>query len=159
VVPLKRSRFEPGQTLPLELTLPEPVLYTRRNVALAATHLAAILGASQIVYVGVEQTNAAHFFSYEPDTQALMRQDAEKLRDVAFLDIDHPSATHAALIAKADSDAQTAEQEPFYKDSHAQTFREYFTQLRALGIGIVSTASESVVLEAGGDYRELAVCL
>jgi hypothetical protein len=155
IIPQRRELFTDGRRLHDSFTAPEPVLFTRRNVALGATHLAFTLGAREIVYIGVEQQNAAHFFDYEPNLRQIMRQDVESLRHVPFLNVDHPYATYEGLIAKHDTTAAEEEQKPFYKYSHVETFRAYIDELRRHHVDVVTAARRSVVTEAGGDFVSL----
>lgn len=154
VVPLKREVFEDATDLPDRFDPPVPTLLTRKNVVLGATHLAFILGARRIVYIGVEQRNQLHFWHVRPEPLPVMREDLDILRDVPFLAIDHPHATYASAVAKLERTAEECAV-PFYVESHEETFRTYFRILREAGVSIVSTARDSVVCDAGAGFVPL----
>jgi hypothetical protein len=157
-MPLKRQLFDPANGLTDRFRAPEPILFTKRNVALGATHLAHILGARRIAYLGVEQRIQLHFWHLRPEIIPVMREDLEILRDVPFLTIDHPYATYEGAVAKI---ARTACEcmKPFHGESHEETFREYFEILRAKGVEIVSTVADSVVCDAGAEFIPLSELL
>lgn len=154
VVPLRREVFDDAMDLPARLEPPEPTVRTRSNVVLGATHLAFILGARRIVYIGVEQRNQLHFWHLRPELLPVMREDVEILRDVPFLAVDHPYASFANAVAKLERTAEECAG-PFYAESHEGTFRTYFRILREAGVSIVSTARDSVVSDAGAEFVPL----
>ena len=154
IMPLRRRSFDRSVGLSSALAAPEPTLFTLRNVALGATHLAYVLGARRIAYVGVEQRNQLHYWHLMPQVVPAMQRDIEGLRDVPFLTADHPYSTYESLVRKI---ARTAEESmvPFWSESHEPTFREYFSILRAAGVSVVSTSPNSVVRDAGAEFVPL----
>lgn len=154
IMPLRRCNFDRSVGLTSALAAPEPTLFTLRNVALGATHLAHVLGARRIAYVGIEQRNQLHYWHLMPQLVPAMQRDIESLRDVPFLTADHPYATYESLVRKI---ARMADESmlPFWKDSHEPSFREYFSILRAAGVSVVSTSPDSVVRDAGADFVPL----
>ena len=48
---------------------------------------------------------------------------------------------------------------PFYTESHAGPFREYFSILNAAGVETLTTVEDSVVSDAGAFYVRLSVLL
>lgn len=148
VLPLQRRDFDPATILPDRFEPPAPVLYTLRNVALGATHLAHILGASRIAYVGVEQLDRLHFWHFEEAVRRRMIADLPILEGVPFLGVDHEYATYEGQLRKLERPAEES-LGPFYEHSHADTFREYFRQLRGRGVELYTANPRSVVAEAG----------
>lgn len=158
IIPLKRSMYDPARGLTRALAVDEPTLFTKNNVVLGATHLAFVMGARRIVYIGVEQRDQLHFWHRLPQLLPVMREDVEILRDVPFLDVDHPYATYQGAVAKIERTAEEC-RGPFYKYSHAETFEQYFAFLRSEGIELISTSKDSVVCDAGAEHRALAEVL
>lgn len=154
ILPLRREAFDASAGLSKALSGPEPTLFTLRNVALGATHLAYVLGARRIAYIGVEQRNRLHYWHLKPEVLPAMRADVELLRDVPFLTADHPYSTYESLVAKVNRSAEES-MGPFWKESHEPTFRDYFAILRAAGVSVVSTSADSVVRDAGADFVPL----
>jgi hypothetical protein len=102
VLRLRRDIFDPKVGLPRRLVAPEPIVFTKMNVALGATHLAYMMGAARIVYVGVEQRNQLHFYNFDPATKEDLRADLVAQGDPRFLSIDHPYASLAADLQNLD---------------------------------------------------------
>ena len=155
IIAVRRDLYRPGIKLHKTFDEKDPVLFTLRNAALGATHLALILGARRIAYVGVEQRNRVHFYHYRKDVQERILADTKKLHDYRYLDVDHPYATHERLISKLRTSRQEEEGKAFYEESHAPAFRRYFELLSDLGIETVSTLKDSVVSDAGAAYIPL----
>jgi hypothetical protein len=133
----------------------EPTLYTKRNVALAASHLALIMGAQRVVYVGIEQRNAIHFYDTDPTTRAAIRADLETMPDRDLCHRDHPNASFDVLVERLQTPAATLQAQPFYETDHTPVFRDYLTELAALGVEAFSTIPNSVTVDAGAVYRPL----
>ena len=147
-IALKRDEFEFGMDLPRQLDPDTPTLLTRFNVALGATHLAYALGASRIVFVGVEQRNQLHFWNFDEDSRLEIRAALVDRGDPELLRVDHPYASLAQDLAALDRSRDDCMQ-PFYKIDHTPTFRAYFDILAQNGVDVVATTSESVVADAG----------
>ncbi len=158
LLPLLRRRFALGDRLHKRLSPDLPFIYTMRNVALAATHLAFILGARRVVFVGVEQENAAHFYDYDDESRRLIEQDLEILKEYPDIDRDHSYTTYDVLRAALQTPRETLEAEPF-RERHTAIFAEYREQLAAAGVDIYSTAEESVLCTAGAPYLPIEDCL
>lgn len=155
VVPLRRRRYEIGEELPRRFVEPEPVLLTRRNVALGASHLALILGARRIVFVGVEQRNRLHFFQLDPAARARLEEAVTELQDFPLLGIDHPNESYEGLWRPLTVSTEEAERTPFYEVDHQETFRGYVEELHRHGVEVLSAARDSVAVDAGAPYISL----
>jgi hypothetical protein len=147
-IPLKREVFEHGMDLPRRLDPVSPTLLTRFNVALGATHLAYVLGARRIVFVGVEQRNQLHFWNFDEETRLDIRAALVDRGDPDLLRVDHPYASLAHDLAAVDRSPDDCMQ-PFYAVDHTPTFRAYFDILARNGVDVVATTAESVVADAG----------
>ena len=84
---------------------------------------------------------------------------AAPLHDFPHFTIDHGYATHEALVNAIRPAPEVEWNEPFFKFSHAPTFRTYFELLRAQGIEAYSTLEDSVVSESGARFRSLGSLL
>lgn len=145
---IRRREFQPDVGLPRRVDPVDPVLDTKFNVALAATHLAYVMGASRVVFVGVEQRNLLHFWHTHPALRDRIRADVLERGDPDVLRVDHPHAGLANDLAALDRSPQEC-MRPFFDLDHAPTFAAYFRILSAAGVDVVSTTAESVVADAG----------
>jgi hypothetical protein len=152
---LTRVFFDFDRPIPVSFDEDRPLVLTRRNVSLAATHLAAIMSAKRIAYVGVEQNSALHFYDTDPELRALMVKDLRAIRHPEVFTTDHEYATLENLVEKLQRDPEDLDSRPFYEESHVDTFAAYFAELRRHGIEVVATLEESVVAKAGAEVREL----
>jgi hypothetical protein len=148
VIPLKRMQYENGMSIPRNFGDDSPTLLTRFNVALGATHLAYILGAKRIVYLGVEQRNRLHFYNFDEELRQKICSDLMELGDPEILRVDHPYASQANALAYMNLSIEECMQ-PFYSIDHTPTFRSYFEILAKNGVDLVATTKESVVADAG----------
>lgn len=159
ILAMKRHQFEPGEKLPDALDPAEPTLFTRFNVILGATHLAYVMGAARIVYVGVEQRNAVHFYSVDARLRDQIRADLDLLPPHHGDATDHPYFIHDRLKDRLSQSNETLSARPFYQDDHTPTFAAYFKQLREDGLEICTTTADSVIRDAGGTPTDLSAML
>jgi hypothetical protein len=145
---IRRRDFQPDVGLPRRIDPVDPVLDTKFNVALGATHLAYVMGAARVVFVGVEQRNLLHFWHTHPALRDQIRADVLKRGDPDILRIDHPHASLTNDLAALDRSPEDC-MRPFFHIDHTPTFATYFRILGAAGVDVVSTAAESVVADAG----------
>ena len=150
-VAVRRVDHRLGDPLPRSLDPYAPEIHTLRNVVLGATHLALIMGAGRVVYVGVEQNSALHFYDERPEIRASIIEDLRSLRSVDLFDIDHPYATVDALVEKLKLPPADLATQAFYKRSHAQSFRSYFGNLLGDGVAVFATTPDSVIAAAGAE--------
>lgn len=147
VVPLRRKTFQEGMGLPRRLK-GKPTLLTRRNVALGATHLAYAMGASRIVFLGVEQRNQLHFWSFDGTLRNEIRAALIARGDPDILRIDHPYASLARDLSAVNAAPEDC-MEPFFSVDHTPTFSAYFEILKRNSVDVVATTADSVVADAG----------
>lgn len=148
ITAVRRMTFEPGMPLPRRFEAAQPTLLTRLNVALGATHLAYIMGAKRIVYLGVEQRNQLHFWHFNEKCRQEIRDDILSRGDPDILRIDHEYASLSHDLEALDRPAEDC-MKPFYSVDHTPTFAAYFDILRRDGVDIVATTAESVIADAG----------
>jgi hypothetical protein len=68
---------------------------------------------------------------------------------------DHPNASFDVLVERLQTPAATLQAQPFYETDHTTVFRDYLTELVALGVEAFSTIPNSVTVDAGAVYRPL----
>jgi hypothetical protein len=154
---LNRAKFSPAVGLPRYMTAPVPTLYTHRNQVLAMTHLAIIMGARRIVYVGVEQTNYAYFWQYNDTLRTALRRDIHKLQTQRYSDASDPVKRQRyfeSMHALLEQPVEEREKMPFLEDL-TDVFRCYFDYAKSFGVEIVATIEGSVIHNAGAVYRPL----
>lgn len=156
ILPIKRILFDKNVGLSKSFSKFDPTLFTKNNVVLGATHLAYILGARSIAYVGVEQRNKLHFWHFDTSVQSTIVNDLELLKNVPFLNIDHEYSTYDRYVEKLSRTKEECCTQEFYEVSHEETFTDYFDCLSHASIDIFSTVSDSVVCDAGANYRSLS---
>ncbi len=153
---VRRLVFDASIGLEPRFRAPVPVLRTSDNVAFGATHLAAVMGAARVVYVGCEQRNKVHFYDDHPDLLDLLRSMLHDVAERGLLSPDHENVTLRGLLSSLEVPADELRATPFYHYDHSPTFRQYFAELRRLGVTPVATTAESVVADAGAEVRSLA---
>lgn len=160
IITVKRDLFEPGVGLPRWLDSNEPTLFTKFNVALASTHLALILGAREIIYIGIEMKQvtpyAIHYYDVDPDILKCIFEDIKEIKDYPYLNIDHTYATYEYYLERLGRSISQLDYKPFRPENHADTFRIYFEILNNYGVNVISTTKDSVIYDAGGTYVPLS---
>lgn len=154
---LNRAKFSPAVGLPRHITAPVPTLYTHRNQVLAMTHLAIVMGARRIIYVGVEQTNYAYFWQYDDTLRTALRRDIYKLQTQRYRDVSDPVKRQRyfeSLYALLEQPVEEREKMPFLEDL-TDVFRCYFDYAKSFGVEVVATLEGSVVHNAGAAYQPL----
>lgn len=143
--------------IPLSLAGPEPFLYTKFNAALAATHLAAILGAKNVVFVGFEQRNLLHFYSKDGRIKQQLIKDLREVHATKTHPVDHPiDDLKEQLDLLAIPYEELAATKYFEKSDHRLSFATYFDILRKHDIEFHSTTKDSIIVDAGARYSPLA---
>lgn len=145
---VRRVDHSLGDSLRAEFEPELPSLHTLRNVALGATHLALILGASRIVYVGVQQTNGLHYYDEIPELRELISQVLSSVPENLFA-IDHHNATLDSLLSALRVPKEVLANQQFYDNSHQESFRDFFRAIKEHGVEPFATLSDSVVALAG----------
>ncbi|MDY7005640.1 MAG: hypothetical protein SWX82_17335 [Cyanobacteriota bacterium] len=156
IITIKREIFDKNKGLSRFLSLSNPVIFTKMNVALGATHLAFILGAKKIVYIGVEQRNKVHFYDESIAIKQRIKKDLVDLKKWhSIFSIDHRNRSCENYLKALDSNIDDLKASKFYTTDHVDTFREYFKIMRKQGVEIYATKKDSVVFDAGAVYKSL----
>lgn len=154
---VRRRPLTEVHALPRTLTPDCPTLYTLKNAAIMATHLAFILGAKRIFYLGVEQNNSVHFYQDDLKFAETILSDVDELHAQGLWQCpDHKYTTYESVRRSIYRDRMELSAEPFYKDDHAGTFRLIFDQIESAGTQVFSTSSDSVIVRAGARICTIA---
>lgn len=151
-------RMEIGEhcDLPRMLDAASPTLFTLRNAAIMATHLAFVLGARRIFFVGVEQNNSLHYYNHQEDVRDRIIADLDDMyRSGLWQNPDHGYASYESLREGLLVSAATRAAETFYMEDHAPTFRRVFEALGACDVDVFSTTRDSVIARAGATVMPL----
>lgn len=154
-ITLQRRGFPSNPVLPTSLTGVPPYVVTYRNVALGATNLAMIMGAARIVYVGVEQQSALHYYDTVAELRARILRDLTNIESKDVFTLDHPHATFEHMREGLLKEPEPMAATEFWPFSFAPTFAAYFDQIRRHGVEPVATLRDSVVFEAGASLQDL----
>lgn len=159
---LNRIRFVPSIGLSRYLSQPVPGLYTKQNQALAMTHLAIIMGAKRIIFIGVDQRNYAYYWQYKDEIRSKLRADLRKLQGQEFANVFASVKARETYfehnIDLVEQDGVKREVMPFYQD-FTPLFELYFSCAHKFGIEVIATLENSVIHNAGATYKDLDTCL
>lgn len=115
-----------------------------------ASHLALVLGAKRVIFVGVEQNDGLHFYQALPEVRRRIAADMAALNAAGlWQNPDHPYGTYErSRDALVEDPARLAERK-FYKDDHAPALRRMFAALAEHDVRVLATTADSVVARAG----------
>lgn len=146
--------------LPQRLT--SPVLYTYRNGAIGATHLAYVMGARSITFVGVQMANGCHYYHEDTNTLTLLQADSKEVarsRGGSAME----TVGERFSIARTLRGARTCSRgwfcPPYLMGSHAEVFTSYFHILSGRGVPIRVTSRDSLLGRCGAKYTSLQEAL
>lgn len=156
VLAIRRAEIKENCDIPRVLDASLPTLFTLRNAAIMATHLALVLGAKRIFFVGVEQNNALHYYNQREDVRNQIVADLDDIyKSGLWQNPDHAYATYERLREGLLADVNVRAASPFYAEDHTSTFRRVFAALAAYNVEVFSTAEDSVVARAGAAVTSL----
>jgi hypothetical protein len=148
--------------------LPKPIdnsgpLVGAENVGISATHLAFIMGAKRIVYIGFDFKNSLHFYNVDKTKFDTMKLYVEELLEMYnyddFLREDINDFYLAAFRPK-----EEMENTPFGinhcdYESSLNKFKAYFNTMKSNGVEVISTQENNILHKAGATYISLDDCL
>jgi hypothetical protein len=147
--------YEDDRGLPRRLHGAQPTLYMKRNVALAATHLALVMGARRIIYIGLEQFSNLRFYDEDQPLRERIIADLGVVAAKGLYEVDHPRSTYERHIRILKTPVEQLAKEPYWHEDHTPAFRAYFDELDRYGVEPIATSEKSVVYDAGARYVEL----
>ena len=152
------------------------VIVGLNNILNHASHIAYILGANRIVYLGFEQTNCLHFYSHFDDDKKEQIVDRIKFlmkkyeNDKTTIYPPHGSTISVSLKEIIDT-SEDPEQRwchfhpfevlkslPFKKGNNKQNINDFNTfmeKFKEEGIEVLTTAKEGIIVDVGGKTVDL----
>ena len=138
------------------------------NIILSATHLAYLMGAKEIVFVGFEQTNRMHFYNLWPDKKQedfkkTLRELREKYNSCKaivdcvgeILNVDEPDEQRWCHFKPIEV-CKNLTFKPEGKNHHNYPiFKNYVEQLQEDGVRVYTTATEGICVDAGCEIVDL----
>tara|TARA_R110001592_G_scaffold124003_8_gene332579 strand:- start:995 stop:1801 length:807 start_codon:yes stop_codon:yes gene_type:complete len=138
------------------------------NILLSASHLAYIMGASEIIYIGFEQVNRLHFYN-------LWSEEKQKWFKNLLKDLSEKYNTNSAIVDCISEVLNTNEpdeqrwchfkpvevcknlsfKEEGEKHHNYPIFKNYVEQFKTMGIKVKTTATEGICLYAGAETIKL----
>lgn len=150
IISVRRSSADNFDAVDRMVDLQEPTLVTRSNVFFLASHLAIVLGAARIIYIGFDMNNKAHFYNYDEELKKKMFEDIVALQPLWHqFGADHPYESPYEMMKALFADHDSLESSPFYVFDHAPYISKFVGRARELGVEMLS-CSESGVLNRIG---------
>lgn len=149
---LKRFYSEEVDLIQNTFGRPVPTLITRNNVIFLATHLALVMGARKIFYVGVDQRSSLHFYEANERFLESMAIDMSKViaQHHKILSIDHSYANPLQKLRSFVFQAETLKKTKFYETDHTSLLQKWFQHFNSnYGVEFFTNLSDSVVHDAG----------
>jgi hypothetical protein len=152
---LWKRGYEDDRGLPRRFHGERLILYNMRNAALPATHLALIMGARRIVYIGLEQRTSLHFYDEDPELRERIIADLDWVRDMRYPDPHLADATLERRQLRLRTPVEELLAQPYWHVDHTPSFRTFFAELERYGIEPIATLENSVVYDAGARLMAL----
>jgi hypothetical protein len=152
---LSKRTYEERRGLPRRLDGDRPVLYNMRNASLGATHLAVVMGARQIVYVGIELRSLLHFYAEDSAVKERLAADlqwawAERYYDDRFAD-----RTLEDRLRELRTPVEEQAAAPYWHADHTPALQVFFAELERHGVEPIATSQDSAIYDAGARYVPL----
>ena len=138
------------------------------NILFGASHLAYIMGFTEIIYVGFEQVNRLHFYNLWPeekqqDFKNLLTQLAckySRFDDVVdcineVLNVSEPDDQRWCHFKPVDVCKNLTYKSEGKGHQNYTIFKNYVDQFKSLGINVKTTATEGICVDAGAEQIEL----
>ena len=163
-----KRQYEHDRGLPRRFDAIRPTLYTSHNSAFMATHLALILGARRIVYVGLEQQMLTHFYDEDLAVRDRILADLAYINAKGHCDLDGERVSYERAVRDLTTPPEEFAAQTYWHQSPSQVFPEpywngspaavwglYFDELDRYGVEPVATSRNSIIYEAGARYVDL----
>jgi len=163
-----KRQYEADRGLPRRFDGMRPTLYTSHNSAFMATHLAVIMGARRVVYIGLEQHMLTYFYDEDLAVRERILADLAYINAKGLCDLDGERVSYERAVRDLkrppeESAGQTywhqspteVFPEPYWNGSPAGVWRLYFDELDRYGVEPIATSRNSIIYEAGARYVDL----
>ena len=136
-------------------------LFSKANVVLLASHLAAIMGARRIAYIGVEMKTLVHYYQSDPSYIPTMRQAFREDGNSPFLGMDHAYVRPPTMLMDKLVSAERMQNQGSRFDEYnvVESMGTYFDELRRLGIDVCVTTQNSRLVECDATVTSLDALL
>ncbi len=156
------------QTNPMPKNKKTDIIVGGHNILLSASHLAYIMGASEIIYIGFEQVNRLHFYNLwsndkQQDFKNLLRALSDKysfnqsvvecIEEVLNLnETDEQRWCHFKPVEVCKNLSFKPEGE---KHHNYLMFEKYVEQFKSIDVKVKTTATEGICIYAGAEVVDL----
>ena len=147
------------------------LLVGAENVGLSSTHLACIMGASKIVYIGFDFKNNAHFYDINRITYNKLKSNVEEILDIyshdnfIYNDImdfynarDFKNPLTDERITHLKTQPFSSFTTPVYTPM-LEKFKAAFNTFKQRNVEIISTQEDSIITDAGAKFVPLDIVL
>lgn len=132
-----------------------PYVRTLGNVALAATHMAYIMGAKNIVYVATDHRSLLqYYFNNEKIRKAMIDNFLKLVADQKVIFV-HKYINKDWFLKKLTMSADDAKNKPFVLPKGKKVFSDYIEIIKKNGVALYSTVEDSLVCDSGAKYMPL----
>ena len=162
------DRVAKNEDMPLPIDKKVDRIVGGHNILLCASHLAYIMGASEIIYIGFEQVNRLHFYN-------LWSEDRQQNFKNLLLDLSKKYSYNGSIVKCISEVLDTKEPDEqrwchfkpvevcknltFKKEGkkhiNYQIFKKYVEQFKSMGVKTKTTATEGICIYAGAEKINL----
>jgi hypothetical protein len=152
---LWKRTYEDRRGLPRRLYGNRPILYNLQNASLGATHLALVMGARRIVYIGLELRSSVYFYDEDAAVKERIIADLEWAWANGHYDDRFEEWTPEAHLRHLRTPIEERPAEPYWHVDHTPALRTFFAELERYGVEPIATLQDSVIYDAGARYVPL----
>jgi hypothetical protein len=138
------------------------------NILLSASHLAYIMGASEIIYIGFEQVNRLHFYNLwsnekQQDFKNLLLDLSDKYSHnqsiveciEEVLNLNEPDEQRWCHFKSVEVCKNLSFKPGGKKHHNYLMFEKYVEQFKSIGVKVKTTATEGICVHAGAEVVDL----
>lgn len=129
------------------------------NIGTSATHMAYILGASKVVYIGFNQKNVSHFYNKDENIKNeiidRINRVIEKYKGQYPQNLFDDYIAHMGHMKPLDQLRKMKWESNPHNINNTIIFKQMFDTMKNDGVEIYSTCKESVMVEGGATYINL----
>ena len=126
------------------------------QILVSSTHLAYLMGAKRIVYIGFDQKNYSHFYQEKPEYLEQLKKDFDILLEERSHEPQFVHELKVDVMAKIFKKKEEVEKLPFPGEDITPKMRAHFDTLKNNGVEIISTIQDSLISRAGGEFHPLS---
>lgn len=130
-----------------------------RQITYSTMHLSYILGAARVIFLGCEQNDLSHFFSFHEDTIRIMKervgflkQKYRRFNGIRYLDVTADLEDFETKVLN--KSLEELRKSKWYRDN-TKIYVDFINFFKTRGMKIISTKGNSVLTRAGASIIEL----